>query len=129
MITCLPQAMPKTICILGAFDTKGEDHAFLRQEILRRGHQAVTLNIGILGSTNLFPIDYDSEDIARAGEIDLADLRSRKDKAAAMKAFDAAVPNFVQRLFREGKFDGIIGMGGSGGSAIIASAMRTLPRS
>jgi uncharacterized protein (UPF0261 family) len=119
--------MPKTICILGAFDTKGEDHAFLRQEILRRGHQAVTLNIGILGSTNLFPIDYDSEDIARADEVDLADLRSRKDKAAAMKAFDTAVPKFVQRLFREGKFDGIIGMGGSGGSAIIASAMRALP--
>jgi len=119
--------MPKTICILGAFDTKGEDHAFLRQEILRRGQHAVTLNIGILGSTNLFPIDYDSEDIARAGEIDLADLRSRKDKAAAMKAFDTAVPKFVQRLFREEKFDGIIGMGGSGGSAIIASAMRGLP--
>jgi uncharacterized protein (UPF0261 family) len=119
--------MPKTICILGAFDTKGEDHAFLRQEILRRGHQAVTLNIGILGSTHLFPIDYDSEDIARAAEVDLSDLRARKDKAAAMKAFDTAVPKFVQRLFREGKFDGIIGMGGSGGSAIIASAMRALP--
>jgi uncharacterized protein (UPF0261 family) len=30
-------------------------------------------------------------------------------------------------LFGEGKFDGIVGMGGSGGSAIIASAMRALP--
>jgi len=122
-----PRLMPKTICILGAFDTKGEDHAFLRQEILRRGCHVVTVNIGILGSTNLFPTDYGAEDIAGAGEVDLANLRSRKDKAAAMKAFDIAVPKLVQRLFSEGKFDGIIGMGGSGGSAIIASAMRALP--
>ena len=48
----------------------------------------------------------------------------QKVSAAAMKAFDIAVPKLVQRLFSEGKFDGIIGMGGSGGSAIIASAMR-----
>lgn len=119
--------MPKTICIVGAFDTKGEDHAFLRQEILKRGHRAMTVNIGILGSTSLFSVDYDSGDVARAGEVDLADLRSRKDKAAAMKAFNAAVPRLVAQLFREGKFDGIVGMGGSGGSAIIAAAMRSLP--
>jgi uncharacterized protein (UPF0261 family) len=119
--------MPKTICILGAFDTKGEDHAFLRQEILKRGQQALTVNIGILGSTNFFPVDYDSGEVAKAGEVDLADLRSRKDKAAAMKAFDAAAPKLLQQLFKEGKFDGVIGMGGSSGSSIIASAMRSLP--
>jgi uncharacterized protein (UPF0261 family) len=119
--------MPKTICILGAFDTKGEDHAFLRKEILKRGHQTVAVNIGVLGGTALFPVDYDSGDVARAGGVDLAALRSRRDKAAAMKAFDTAAPKLVQQLFKEGKFDGIIGMGGSGGSAIIASAMRSLP--
>jgi uncharacterized protein (UPF0261 family) len=119
--------MPKTICIIGAFDTKGEDHAFLRQEILKRGYQAVTVNIGILGSTNFFPVDYDSGEVAKAGEVDLADLRSRKDKAAAMKAFDAAAPKLLQQLFKKGKFDGVIGMGGSSGSSIIASAMRSLP--
>ena len=119
--------MPKTICIIGAFDTKGEDHAFLREQILRRGHQTLTVNIGVLGSTALFPVDYESDDVAKAGGISLTDLRSNKDKAAAMKAFDEGAPKLVQKLFREQKLDGIIGMGGSGGSAIIASAMRALP--
>ena len=119
--------MPKTICIIGAFDTKGEDHAFLRDQILKRGHQTLTINIGVLGSTTLFPVDYQSEDVAKAGGFNLAELRSNKDKAAAMKAFDEAAPKLVLQLFREGKLDGIIGMGGSGGSAIIASAMRALP--
>src|SRR3984957_15175838 len=119
--------MPKTICIIGAFDTKGEDHALVREEIHRRGHQTLMVNIGVLGSTALFPVDYESEDVAKAGGYDLAELRCKKDKAAAMKAFDEAAPKLVGRLFQEGKLDAILGMGGSGGSAIIASAMRALP--
>jgi uncharacterized protein (UPF0261 family) len=119
--------MPKTICIIGAFDTKGEDHAFVREEILRRGHKVLTVNIGVLAGTTLFPVDYEAEEVAKAADFNLADLRASKDKAAAMKAFNEAAPNLTLRLFRERKFDAIIGMGGSGGSAIIASAMRALP--
>jgi uncharacterized protein (UPF0261 family) len=119
--------MPKTICVIGAFDTKGEDHAFVRDEIHRRGHRSLTVNIGVLGSSTLFPVDYEAEDVATAGGISLADLRSKKDKAAAMKSFNEAAPKLVLQLFGEGRLDGIIGMGGSGGSAIIASAMRALP--
>jgi uncharacterized protein (UPF0261 family) len=40
----------KTVCIIGAFDTKGEDHAFLREQILANNLQVVTVNIGVLGS-------------------------------------------------------------------------------
>jgi uncharacterized protein (UPF0261 family) len=119
--------MSKTICIIGAFDTKGEDHAFVRKEILKRGHQILTINIGVLAGTTLFPVDYEAEEVAKAGGFNLADLRDRKDKAAAMKAFDEAAPKLASRLFGEHKFDAIIGMGGSGGSAIIASVMRALP--
>jgi uncharacterized protein (UPF0261 family) len=119
--------MPKTICIIGAFDTKGEDHAFLRREIHRRGHQTLMVNIGVLGTSTLFPVDYEAEDVAKAGGIGLAVLRANKDKAAAMKSFNETAPKLALQLFREGKLDGIIGMGGSGGSAIIASAMRALP--
>jgi uncharacterized protein (UPF0261 family) len=119
--------MPKTICIIGAFDTKGEDHAFLREAILKRGHQTLTINIGVLGSTALFPVDYESDAVAKVVGISLADLRSNKNKAVAMKTFDEAAPKLVLQLFSDGKLDGIVGMGGSGGSAIIASAMRALP--
>jgi uncharacterized protein (UPF0261 family) len=119
--------MPKTICIVGAFDTKGDDHAFLRAEILKLGQRALTVNIGVLGSTSLFPVDIDAGEVARAGGLDLEKIRARKDKAEAMRAFDQGAPELVRQLFDQGRFDGIIGMGGSGGSAIIASAMRALP--
>jgi uncharacterized protein (UPF0261 family) len=119
--------MPKTICVIGAFDTKGEDHAFLRQEILKLGCQVLTINIGVLGTTTLFPVDYEAGDLLKAAGSDLGTVRAQGDKGAAMKAFDQASPSLVRQLYQQGKFDGIIGMGGSGGSAIIASAMRSIP--
>jgi uncharacterized protein (UPF0261 family) len=119
--------MAKTICVLGAFDTKGEDHAFLREEIFKLGYQALTVNIGVLGSTTLFPVDFEANEVLRSAGLDLEEIRARKDKAEAMKAFDRGAPRLVQALYEQGRFDGIIGMGGSGGSSIIASAMRALP--
>jgi uncharacterized protein (UPF0261 family) len=119
--------MPKTICIVGAFDTKGEDHAFLRQEILKLGCQVLTINIGVLGTTTLFPVDFEAADMLKAAGNHLDAIRAQGDKGAAMKAFDEAAPKLVRQLYEQGKFDGIIGMGGSGGSAIIASAMRSIP--
>ncbi len=119
--------MAKTVCIVGAFDTKGEDHAFLREEILKLGQQVLTVNIGVLGSTTLFPVDFEANEVINAVGLDLEQIRAGKDKAAAMKAFDQGAPRLVRDLYDQGRFDGIIGMGGSGGSAIIASAMRALP--
>src|ERR1700693_941831 len=119
--------MFKTICSTGAFDTKGEDHACLRQELLKLGHQVLTINIGVLGTTTLFPVNFEADEVLRSIGIDLNQIRAQGDKGAAMKALDQGAPQLVRQLYEQGQFDGIIGMGGSGGSAIIASAMRSLP--
>src|SRR5258708_12819057 len=100
--------MPKTDWIVGAFDTKGEDHAFLREEILKLGHQVLTVNIGVLAGTTLFPVDIDASEVLRAAGLDLEKIRARKDKAEAMKAFDQAPPNPIRHLYDHGRFYGVI---------------------
>jgi uncharacterized protein (UPF0261 family) len=119
--------MSKTVCVLGAFDTKGEDHAFLREEILKSGFQVLTVNMGVLGSTTLFPVDYETNEVVGAAGLDLEKIRARKDKAEAMKALDLGAPALIRQLYQQGRLDGIVGMGGSGGSSTIAAAMRALP--
>lgn len=47
----------KTICLIGSFDSKGAEYAFIREQILARGHGVLTINTGIMGSTGLFPVD------------------------------------------------------------------------
>jgi uncharacterized protein (UPF0261 family) len=44
-----------------------------------------------------------------------------------MKVMSNGVAVLAERLYKEGKFDGVFGMGGSGGTSVITSAMRALP--
>jgi len=117
----------KTICLIGAFDTKAAEYAFVREQLLARGHKVLTVNTGIMGSTNLFPVDVDAGDVARAGGGSLEQLRERKDRGEAMKVMCAGAPVIVKALHDNRKIDGIIGMGGTGGTAVVTSAMRALP--
>ncbi len=119
--------MSKTILVIGAFDTKGPEYAFLREQILERGHAVLTLNTGVLGSSELFPVDIEADEVTRAGGGDLEELRAGQDRGEAMKVMSKGAPVVVQRLYGEGRFDGIVGMGGSGGSTVVTAGMRALP--
>jgi uncharacterized protein (UPF0261 family) len=117
----------RTILLIGAFDTKGREYAFLRERIVARGHQVLAVNTGVLGSTDLFPVEVEAEEVARAGGADLSALRAAQDRGTAMKVMAAGAPLVVTALYEQGRFDGIIGMGGTGGSAVVTAAMRALP--
>lgn len=118
---------PKTICLIGSFDTKGPEYAFVREEILKRGHQVLTVNTGVLGTTDLFDVDVEADRVAHAGGGDLARLRKEKDRGQAMKVMSAGSGAIAGQLCAEGRFDAILGMGGTGGTTVVTSAMRALP--
>ena len=118
---------PLPVVILGAFDSKGAEYAFLRDAIIRQGAEVLAVNFGIFGDADLFPVDVTADEVARAGGGELADMRALGDRGAAMKIMAAGVAVVVRRLFDSGRLGGVIGMGGSGGSAVITTAMRALP--
>jgi uncharacterized protein (UPF0261 family) len=117
----------KTICLIGAFDTKGTEYAFVRDQILARGHKVLAVNTGTMGSTDLFPVDVDAFDVAQAGGGRLEQLREKKDRGEAMKVMCEGAPAIIKSLYDKRMIDGIIGMGGTGGTAVVTSAMRALP--
>lgn len=115
------------ICMIGAFDTKGPEYSFVRKQIISRGHGVLMVNTGVLGTTELFPVDVEAERVAEAGGGDLAGLRETKDRGQAMKIMSAGAPVVIKELYDEDKIDGIIGMGGTGGTTVVSAAMRALP--
>lgn len=119
--------MHKTILILGAFDVKGEEFAYLREQVLAQGYDVLTLNIGTLGDTAPFSIDIPASEIADAGGTPLATLREHNDRGDAMKTMALGAPKVVADLFAAGRFFAAIGMGGSGGTSVICAALRALP--
>jgi uncharacterized protein (UPF0261 family) len=115
------------IVVVGAFDTKGEEYAFLRNAIKDLGRKVITINTGVLGTTQLFPVDVEAGEVASAAGADLATLRSERDRGKAITAMAAGAAAIVQRLHADGRVAGIVGMGGSGGTSVITAAMRALP--
>jgi uncharacterized protein (UPF0261 family) len=119
--------MGGSIVIIGAFDTKAAEYAFLRDAIRQQNCEVATVNTGVLGSTELFPVDIEAEVVARAAGADLARLRADRDRGKAMQAMATGAAVVAQQLYAEGRLSGMIGMGGSGGSTVVTAAMRALP--
>lgn len=119
--------MPATILMIGTFDSKAEEYRFLRNQIVSGGCDVLSMDFGVLESTRPFPVDIPPQRIAAAGGRELGDLRASADRGAAMQCMADGASRLVLELFREQSFDGIIGMGGSGGSSVITAAMRALP--
>ena len=115
-----------TVVLVGTLDTKGVEHDYLRE--LLRGHGVDTLLVdaGVLGEPLAEP-DIGRDEVARAAGADVRALAAAGDRGAAVEAMARGAAAIVARLHAEGRVDGVLALGGSGGTAIATEAMRTLP--
>ena len=118
--------MSGTVLLVGALDTKGAEYAFVKDLIEAAGLQTLVVDFGVMGQPAFEP-DVGRAEVAAAAGGDLAYLASGTHKDEAMRTMAQGLASVVERLHGEGRFDGILGMGGSGGTSIATSAMRTLP--
>jgi uncharacterized protein (UPF0261 family) len=115
-----------TIAVLGTLDTKGEEHAFVADQIRGRGHQVLFIDTGTLESPKVTP-DVTRQEIAAAANADPSFLAAKRDRGEAVKAMSLGAPIVLSRLAQEGRIHGVISLGGGGGTAISTAAMRALP--
>jgi uncharacterized protein (UPF0261 family) len=115
-----------TIAVLGTMDTKGEEHAFVAEQIRQRGHKVLVIDTGTLEPPKIKP-DITREQVAAAGSVDLAKVVAKRDRGEAVDAMSRGAPALLLRLVQEKKIDGVISLGGGGGTAIGTAAMRALP--
>ncbi len=119
--------MGKSILLIGAFDTKGEEYAYVKNIISARGHRVVALHIGVFDADPQMHVDISNSHVAQAGGTPISQLQDRKDRGEAMKVMSDGAAIVVRRLYDDGRFDGILGMGGTGGTSVITSGMQSLP--
>jgi uncharacterized protein (UPF0261 family) len=112
--------------LVGTLDTKGGEYAFLRDQITDHGCDVLMVNAGVLGDPD-YPTDFDRRRVAAAAGADIDRLVASGDRGRAVTAMAEGAAAVVLQLFERGRLDGIIGMGGSGGTSIVSRAMRTLP--
>jgi len=118
--------MSKTILVIGTLDTKGVEFLYLRDLIVARGHRALVLDTGVAGNP-AFPPDIPAQAVAEAGGATLESLRRSGDRGAALDVMGKGARALALRAHAEGKVDGVISLGGSGGTSIATRAMQALP--
>ena len=115
-----------TIAVLGTLDTKGAEHAYVAELIRQRGHQTLLIDTGSGEPPSVQP-DIRREEVAAVTGVDLAGIAERKDRGEAVAAMAGAAAVFLAGLVSEGRVQGVISLGGGGGTAIGSAAMRALP--
>ena len=115
-----------TVVLLGTLDTKGDEYEFLRRRVLKEGVDALLVDTGVLGSPLAEP-DISRQQVAEAASADLQELATSEDRGAAVEAMARGVSEIVKDLHAQGRLDAVLALGGSGGTAIAAQAMRQLP--
>jgi len=118
--------MTKNIAVLGTLDSKGHEHDYVAKKIRSLGHTPILIDVGSYGEPQVKP-DYTRFDIAAEAGKDLTPLYEKQDRGECVLAISEAVPVFISKLHEAGKIDGIISLGGGGGTSIATAAMRALP--
>jgi len=109
------------IAVLGTFDSKAEEHIFLKQQIEQRGLESLTINVGT-GSPSAVPVDLDLFESITKDDKPYTEGRDNIINGMLQEAKAQ-----IKRLYEEGEIWGIISAGGGTGTHICTTIMRELP--
>jgi uncharacterized protein (UPF0261 family) len=115
----------KTVAIAGTFDTKGREYTYIKELFEELGIKTFMINTGVFEPS--FKPDVSNGEIAEVVGKDIKIIAEKKDRALATEILSKGMEKLVPKLYNEGKFDGIISFGGSGGTSLVTPAMRALP--
>jgi len=116
------------VALIGTLDTKGADFAWVAERLTAAGVRPIVVDTGIFEPQGFdAPLAVSQWRVADAAGIDLGDLRAAGDRGRAVAAMGEGAARVLTELHAQGDLDGVLALGGSGGSSIAARAVRDLP--
>jgi uncharacterized protein (UPF0261 family) len=109
------------IAVLGTFDSKAEEHLFLKNRIEQKGLNAFTINVGTRAQSPA-PVDLDLYKLIIANN---AAVKDSRDKAIAAMIHEAKAR--IRMLYEKEEITAMISAGGGTGTHIATSIMHELP--
>jgi uncharacterized protein (UPF0261 family) len=115
-----------SIYVLGTMDTKGAELTYVATCIRDAGARATLVDLGT-GRTTATAADISRDIVAAHHPAGSTTVLTQGDRGRAISAMAEALLLFLLREFTEGKVTGVIGLGGTGGTALVSPAFRALP--
>jgi uncharacterized protein (UPF0261 family) len=114
------------VFVIATMDTKGREAAFVAECVRAAGAKAVTVDVGVKDPL-VAPADVSRERVAVCHPLGATAVLGHADRGQAVTSMSEALIEFLRREHAAENISGVIGLGGSGGTALIAPAMRALP--
>jgi len=116
-----------TVLLIGTLDTKGPEIAYVRDRLQALGLSTIVADSGILaGPLDIVP-DVSRAEVARLGGKTIEALRQAGSRGEAVHGMLLGLQRLALNLFRDGRLDGVLCLGGAEGAVLGASAMLSLP--
>jgi uncharacterized protein (UPF0261 family) len=109
------------IAVLGTFDSKAEEHIFLKEQIEKRGLPALTINVGTRKPSPV-TVDIDLFEIVKTNNPAIPDGRDNIINAMLLEA-----KSQIKKLYADGNISAVISAGGGTGTHICTTIMHGLP--
>ena len=114
--------MSKPVYVIGTFDTKENELLYAAARVKAAGADVITVDVSTTQSSA--KCDITAETVASFHTGGKAAVLGLNDRGAAVSAMAEALTLFM--LSRK-KIGAVLGLGGSGNTAIVTTAMRALP--
>ena len=117
-------ASDATILVIGTFDTKSDELAYLREQIESQGAAAICMDVSVLGDVAI-PVEIDKHEVASA-----AGSTSPKPPPgtnSAMQIMARGALALSSQLHADGRIDAMVALGGTMGTDLALDCARVLP--
>ena len=115
-----------TILVIGTFDTKAEELAFLCERIRAQGANVVTMDVSVLGEADE-AVDVSKHDVARAAGRTIEDAIGAADENEAMQIMASGAAFLCADLVGRGRVTAMVGLGGTMGTDLLLDCASALP--
>jgi len=117
----------KGVIILATMDTKGPEALYLSDKIKALGEEPILMDMSMRDEKRGVRAEISAEEVAKAGGSRLAQLSVSDDLDMNMEVMVAGAVKIIHRLMRQGRVNGVIGIGGYRGSFMATAIMHSLP--
>lgn len=116
----------KTILVVGTYDTKDDELTYIAGIIRGQGGRVMTMDVSVLGNPRT-PADVSKHEVAGAGGTSIEAAIASEDENFAMQAMARGAAALARRLYDDGRFDGVIILGGTMGTDLALDLCAALP--
>ena len=116
----------KTILVIGTYDTKDDELSYVAERIRSQGGAVLTMDVSVLGDPSQ-ACDISKHEVASTANSSIQAAIECGSENDAMQIMARGASSLARSLFAEGRFAGVLILGGTMGTDLALDVCQSLP--